>query len=275
MNRTTLLLLAGLIVAPFATGCAANVDDPSAEQGDSVDGETEDEVEGAELTGNFSVGTSLTTTANVNLRKGPSMSDAIIKVVPSGTVVKSASANPRNGFYGVTIGGDTGWIKGNYLSKDGVVDPGKPGNISATGREQMRKVLAYAQKNNSGASSGYCFKWVWGYLTSSGYGKLNDWNDAPEMRSGEARFFAEYMNVNGNAAKWGLQKLPITNPYDAPAGAVVVVAAGSPGTNHPTAGDISIARGNGLFINDGPSQGYGSRADFAARGKLLGIYAPL
>jgi uncharacterized protein YraI len=277
MNGKTLLLLAGLMIAPIATGCAANVDapsdDPSAEQGNGVEGEAEAEVEEAELTGNFSVGTSFTTTANVNLRKGPSMSDAIIKVVPSGTVVKSASANPRNGFYGVTIGGDTGWIKGNYLSKEAVVGPG---NISAAGQEQMRNVLAYAKNNHRGASNGQCFNAVWGYLTKSGYGKLRNWNDAPDMQSGEARNFAEYMNVNGNAAKWGLQRLSIANPYDAPAGSVVVVAAGTPGTAHPTAGDIAIATGTGVFINDGPRMTYGPRASFAANGgKVLGIYAPL
>lgn len=147
---------------------------------------------------------------------------------------------------------------------------------SAQGLKQMADVLAYAEKNNSGASKGRCFEYVWKYLTTSGYGSLDDYTDAPDMPSAYARNFAEYMNANGNAAKWGLRRLPLDVPHDAPPGAVVVVAAGSPGTSHPTAGDIAIAAGGGRFVNDGPNMSYGPRAAFKSNGgRVLGIYAPL
>jgi hypothetical protein len=151
------------------------------------------------------------------------------------------------------------------------------GASSATSEQQMRAVVSYALLHNAGASRGRCFRYVWSYLTSSGYGKLHSYYDAPDMPSAYARNFAEYMNANGNAARWGLHRLPIDNPYDAPAGAVVVVAAGSPGTSHPTAGDISIAAGGGRFVNDGPNMSYGgSRAAFTSGdGRVLGIYAPM
>ncbi len=140
----------------------------------------------------------------------------------------------------------------------------------------MSTVVSYAFAHNAGASRGRCFEYVWRYLTSSGYGLLDDYADASDMPSAYARNFAEYMNANGHAAQWGLVRLPVTNPYDAPAGAVVVVAAGSPGTSHPTAGDISIAAGGGRFINDGPYMSYGgSREAFSARGgRVLGVYVP-
>ncbi|MBS2017608.1 MAG: hypothetical protein JST00_32315 [Deltaproteobacteria bacterium] len=148
--------------------------------------------------------------------------------------------------------------------------------VSTKGRAQMEALVGYASSHHSGASRGRCFEYVWRYLTTSGYGALDDYTDAPDMPSAYARNFAEYMNTGGNAARWGLQRLAITNPYDAPRGAVVVVAAGSPGTAHPTAGDISIAAGGGRFINDGPNMSYGgSRAAFASRGgRVLGIYVP-
>jgi len=153
--------------------------------------------------------------------------------------------------------------------------PAEPGD-SARGRKQMADVLAYAERNNSGSSSGKCFEYVWRYLTTSGYGNLHDYEDAPDMPSAEARNFAEYMNANGNAAKWGLRRLPIDLPHDAPPGAVVGGAAGSPGTSHPTAGDIAIAAGGGRFVNDGPNMNYGPRASFKNDGgRVLGIYAPL
>ena len=149
--------------------------------------------------------------------------------------------------------------------------------ISAQGREQMRKLLEYAELNNSGASRGQCFGYVWNYMTSngSGYGKIRNYNDAPDMPSTYARNFAEYMNTHGNAERWGLSKLNITNPYDAPPGAIVVVAPGTPGTAHPTAGDIAIAAGGGRFVNDGPNMGYGDPARFLRDGgRVLGVYVP-
>jgi hypothetical protein len=153
---------------------------------------------------------------------------------------------------------------------------GQPGTVSEKGRDQMRRIIAYGDSHNSGVSGGRCFEFVWRYLAESGYGLIDEFNDAPDMPSDFARDFADYMNVNGNAARWGLQRLPLDNPYDAPPGAVVVVAPGSPGTAHPVAGDISIAAGGGRFINDGPNMGYGgSAAAFVnGGGVVLGIYVP-
>jgi hypothetical protein len=231
------------------------------------------------LTGSYKVGTELFTTTDVNLRKDAGTQYAVIAVIPGGTRVLSASANPKNGWYGVTTSKGTGWMHGNYLTTKAPGGGSSTGawTISAKGQEQMERVVKFAYANNKGSSTGKCFEYVWSYLWKSGYGKIDDYNDAPDMPSAYARNFAEYMNQGNNAAKWGLQRLPITNPYDAPRGSVVVVAAGSPGTAHPTAGDITIAAGNGVFINDGPYMGYGgSRQAFInGGGKVLGIYAPL
>jgi hypothetical protein len=148
--------------------------------------------------------------------------------------------------------------------------------VSARGQDQMTRLVLHAERYHSGMSVGRSFVFVWGYMTTSGYGELDDYADAPDMPSSYPRNFAEYMNQGDNAATWGLQRLPIALPHDAPPGAVVVVAGGSPGTSHPTAGDISVAVGNGTFINDGPDVTYGPRATFVADGgRVLGIYAPL
>ncbi|HEX4622723.1 MAG TPA: hypothetical protein VH208_14260, partial [Myxococcaceae bacterium] len=78
-----------------------------------------------------------------------------------------------------------------------------------------------------------------------------------------------------NAHRLGLRKLDIKNPYDAPPGAVVVVAAGSPGTFDPKAGDISVAAGDAHFINDGPHMTYGDPGKFTDNGGvLLGAWVP-
>jgi hypothetical protein len=295
----------GVVVSTFlalvTAGCSAPVEGDLSIEGPlddaPLEGAGESEVGTSEdaLTGSYAVGTPLQTTAYVNHRTGPSTSYSIMQVIPPGTRVLSGSATPRSGWYGITWNGRTGWIHGDYLktlsstpsgsSSSGSSSSPPPSSgggtvagvtVSTRGLDQLRRIVPFADANNSGASRGRCFQYVWNYLWRSTYGAIDQYNDAADMPSAEARNFAEYMNRNGNAARWGLQRLSLTNPYDAPRGAIVVVAAGSPGTAHPTAGDIAIAAGGGRFINDGPNMGYGgSRQAFInGRGRVLGIYVP-
>lgn len=256
-------LAAAALSAAAIVACGA---DPA---GDGPDAETSLD----DIRGDFPVGAPLVTTDALNQRRAPSPSAEILQVIPPGTTVYSASNRSRANWYGVTWNGATGWVSGRYLK----APPGSSvgGEVSALAKKQMREVVAYADRHHSGASTGRCFEYVWRYLTSSTYGRLTDWNDARDMPSAYARNFAEYMNVKANADLWDLQRLPIDNPYDAPVGAVVVVAPGSPGTSHPTAGDIAIAAGGGRFINDGPNMSYGPRAAFkASGGRVLGVFVP-
>jgi hypothetical protein len=142
--------------------------------------------------------------------------------------------------------------------------------------------VKYARDNNQGGSQGDCMKFVWGYMTKSGYGKLDAWGDLPNMNGDLARGMPDYLNANpAHLREAGLQRLdtslnpPIKNPHDAriPAGAVIVVAPGSTGTRHPTAGDI-VVKGTraGEFINDGPRMSYGTESNW--HGRILGVYVP-
>jgi cell wall-associated NlpC family hydrolase len=69
-----------------------------------------------ELSGGQPVGTTLVTTANLNLRSGPSTSNAILDVMPAGSTVKTLDASPQNGFYHVSYGGTAGYAYGAYLT---------------------------------------------------------------------------------------------------------------------------------------------------------------
>ncbi len=155
-------------------------------------------------------------------------------------------------------------------------------NISARGREQMQRLLAFARANNQGASRGRCMEFVWRYMTQSGYGNLNSVGDLPAMDGSLARGLPDYLNASqAHLDEAGLQRLdtglnpPITNPHDSriPPGAIIVVAAGSYGTSHPTAGDI-VVRGDrpGEFINDGPNMSYGTSSSWY--GQVRGVYVP-
>ena len=60
-------------------------------------------------------GTRVTTTG-VNLRKGPSLSNGIIRVVPRGTTV-TLTGRAAKGYVEVNVRGDRGWISAQYLAQ--------------------------------------------------------------------------------------------------------------------------------------------------------------
>ena len=158
--------------------------------------------------------------------------------------------------------------------------------ISAEGERQMQALLAQARRNvGSKRPKGRCYHQVKIDIQEVGYGNIprqtanGQLRPLPGSDQGYAHDFADYMNAraaNGqtNATNLGLQKLPITNPYDAPPGSIIVVRAGTPGTRNPVAGDIVVAGGNGHFYNDG-NMGYGGSQNFRPGNTyVLGIYAP-
>lgn len=150
---------------------------------------------------------------------------------------------------------------------------------SHNGTSQRQKLFGIAHAGSAGRRpDGYCYMHVCRFLHQcGGYGKIK--NPATDHRFAghlaEAHDFADLMNSLG-PAKFGLERVTISSPYDAPLGSIVVVAAGSPGTRHPTAGDIAIASGHGHFYNGG-EMGYGGRETWSRseRAKLLGCYVPL
>ena len=109
------------------------------------------------------------------------------------------------------------------------------------------------------------------YLDRVSYGKIGHGNIP---RFGYAHQFADYLNAGQRWKQMGLKKLNLDNPYKAPPGAIIVVRAGTPGTHHPTAGDIVVAAGHGRFLNDG-EMGYGGPQNFRpGNNYVLGIYVP-
>jgi lysozyme len=148
---------------------------------------------------------------------------------------------------------------------------------SHDGSAQRDKLLGIARAGSQGRRpDGRCYFHVCQFLVQcKGYGKIkNPYTQFPGSALPEAHDFADFINAQG-PARWGLEKLSISNPYDAPAGAIVVVKAGSPGTANPTAGDIAVADGHGNFFNGG-MMSYHGRAGWEAspRAHLLGAYIP-
>ena len=95
---------------------------------------------------------------------------------------------------------------------------------------------------------GWCLKRVEDYLDRVSYGKIGHGNIP---RFAYAHQFADYLNAGKRYQRLGLRKLACTNPYEAPAGAIIVVRAGTPGTHHPFAGDIVVKGPGNHLYNDG------------------------
>lgn len=146
------------------------------------------------------------------------------------------------------------------------------GGIGTRALAQMRQLLARAQQASAGRRpDGRCYAHVWRFIQAAGYGKMPKVG-IPDSHAAYPTQFAAL--VNQDPARFGLQRLAIDNPYEAPAGALVVVAPGSPGTRHPVAGDIAVADGRGGFYNGG-EMGYGGAKNFPPGNRhVLGIYVP-
>ena len=142
----------------------------------------------------------------------------------------------------------------------------------------MLRLLSTAKADSDGKRpDGRCYSHVSSYIDSVGYGGIakGGFDSAiPSSYWAEAHMFADYLNKDGNAARLSLKNTGGTNPYNAPAGSIVVVRAGTPGTVNPTAGDIAV-KGSGDTFWNGGAMGYGGSGNFPAGNTfVLGIYEP-
>jgi hypothetical protein len=150
--------------------------------------------------------------------------------------------------------------------------------LSGRAKNQAQGLLQVAKHASRGRRhDGRCYFHVANFLDRVPYGKVGNRqfnSQVPGSHWREARQFAEWANKGNNADRMGLKRLNIDNPYDAPPGAIVVVRAGTPGTAHPTAGDIAV-RGEGNAFYNGGEMSYGGRGNFPpGNNYVLGVYMP-
>jgi hypothetical protein len=103
MDRLWLLVLPAVL----GLGCQSSDFDPSS--GPSTVEQTSSTI------AQVANGTQAKTTGSLNLRQGPSVSTAILDVIPGGTTITITQGTPQNGFYGVSYDGLDGFCSGKYL----------------------------------------------------------------------------------------------------------------------------------------------------------------
>lgn len=137
MRLASFAVFAAVAFAFPTAGCGydQDLDEPLADE----------EVGGSEsaLMGNLQPGMEVETTARLNLRAGPSTSNAVYLTMPLGASATLRSAVPVNGFYSVTYGGRAGWAHGGYLVAEGMgadVDSDGAGAGTGTSTGVVRQV---------------------------------------------------------------------------------------------------------------------------------------
>jgi hypothetical protein len=161
---------------------------------------------------------------------------------------------------------------------DNVTFGGARGGAGSASGDGDMTLLELATRSSVGRNpDGYCYRHVSDWIEQVGFCGITPEDNfrggvMPASFLPYARHFADYMNQGGNAERWGMVNLGLDNPFDAPAGSIVVVRPGSPGTRHRYAGDITVADGNGNFYNGG-EMGYGSRSSWPpGNNMVLGVY---
>jgi cell wall-associated NlpC family hydrolase len=105
--------------------------------------------------------TKMETTADLNLRKGPSTSHAVLMVMPAGSTVTVVDAVAQTGFLNVKFNGTTGWASTKYLEPPSTSAPAPSGSVD--GAPSPDNAIARAQ-----ASVGFSYWWGGGAWLPNG-----------------------------------------------------------------------------------------------------------
>jgi len=120
-RRTSYAFLTALLVVVPACIADGGADGEGHEDPEGItaidEGADAGERSAESVTGSVTVGGLLRTTADLNLRSGPSTSNSVLHVIPAGSRVTVVEATPRNGFYHVQHAGTRGWSYGAYLER--------------------------------------------------------------------------------------------------------------------------------------------------------------
>lgn len=164
------LRLTVLSVTVGLMGCAGTAGETAAE-GDLLTGAEEYGTLSSELSSGVALGSTLRTSANLNLRTSASMNAQVRLVIPTGVTVTTVNVSqPNGGWYNIKYNGVTGWSYGTYLTLVSQPSTGGGGGgttSSTTGRDGA--IL----RAKGGVGFSYWWghgRWVNGGATSSNKG---------------------------------------------------------------------------------------------------------
>jgi hypothetical protein len=208
MSSAKLFVLAAL-VAMGSVACSAAQGD-----GSEVLESTADEL--ATTGPTYQAGTTLRTTANLNLRSAGSINANILRVMPSGSNVTVRVASGANAWVAVRFNGYDGWAHTSYLTpvnNGGGGGGGNPGGYSAT---RGGKLASTALRMDGHAAGGWC-----ALETSNSVEKSGIIPNGVTWYRNNAIDISEYMASNaGYDAKVGFKSISVS-PNDIPKGSII------------------------------------------------------
>jgi len=149
----------GLAGAVALAGCAGTVGDTDVDS-DIIQGAEETGTISQELSSGVPIGSTLQTTAALNLRTGASTSYRVRLVIPSGAKVTTVNrSTPVGGWYNIKYNGVVGWSYGGYLKlvSSGSSSGSSSGGTSSSATSSARDAAV------SRAKSGVGFSYWWGH----------------------------------------------------------------------------------------------------------------
>lgn len=146
------------------SACTVATNEPDSEE---LVGALEEDVGQSQdaITGSVAVGSSLTSTADVNLRTGASTSYKILHVVPNGSKVTVVKSAPTNGFYQIKHNGVTGWSYGQYYK---VTPSGTGGTSTSSSGGGSTSANRDGAISRAKAAMGFSYYWGHGRFSPGG-----------------------------------------------------------------------------------------------------------
>jgi uncharacterized protein YgiM (DUF1202 family) len=215
--------------------------------------------------------TTMKATANLNLRKGPGTSYAILLVIPSGSTVTLVSTTQDNGFYNVTFGGSTGWAYSAYLTPVSSSPTPAPVGVDPNGTPSPDNAVARAA-----ASVGFSYYWGGGAWVASGATSSNKGSCSGSCPScsHSGSYGADCSGMVAKAWQYGTKALEVnSHPYSTASFVNDVAGKWS------TVSRGAMKRGDALVYNSGGSghivlyekgDGWGSPTVYECKGCSYG-----
>lgn len=164
MNWKNTISTVGLSAALALAGCAGTAGDTAVDS-DILQGAEESGTLSQELSSGVALGSTLKTTAALNLRTGAGMGYRVRLVIPKGAHVTTVNrTTPVGGWYNIKYNGVIGWSYGSYLTLVSQPSSGGPSSGSTSARD------AAVSRAKSGVGFSYWWghgRWVPGGLSSS------------------------------------------------------------------------------------------------------------
>jgi cell wall-associated NlpC family hydrolase len=208
------------------------------------------------------------TTANLNLRKGPGTSYAVLAVIPKGSTVTLLSLTKKNAFYDVRWNGITGWSHSSYLRAGSAPAPAP---VDVNGPPSPANAIARAK-----TSVGFSYWWGGGAWLASGATSSNKGRCSGSCPScsHSGSYGADCSGMVGKAWQFGVKTLSVSShPYST--ASFVHDAAGkwrtvSRGALH--AGDALVynSGGGGHIVIWEKGDGWGSSTVYECKGCSYG-----